>query len=107
MKTGKDQNNIDVLVFSFVWKIIFDYKNVLVVECDVLGASVVDTATFTVNTDVVGVANACPSVYVTGFDGSVLEFDLRLVESVFGSEDIFVAAASEGCQERARCYGDS
>ena len=79
----------------------------LVVECNVLGAGVIDAATFTVNTDVVGVADACPSVYVTGFDGAVLEFDLRLVESIFSAKDVFIPAASEGCQERAYRYGDS
>ena len=79
----------------------------LVVECDVLGASVIDTATFTVNTDVVGVTDARPSVYVTGFNSSVLKFDLRFVESVFSTQNIFVSAPSEGCQESACRYGDS
>ena len=79
----------------------------LVVECDVLGASVIDTATFTVNTDVVGVTDARPSVYVTGFNSSVLKFDLCFVESVFGAENVLITAAGENCQERACSYGDS
>lgn len=64
----------------------------LVVERNVLGTAVVDTTTFTIYTDVVGVTDTRPSIYVTGFDGSVLKFDLRFVESVFSTQNIFVSA---------------